>query len=153
MKNLLLTTALIMGTATFAHAASHTQIAMQVDNALASMAMEVDIDSLTEDQISALYTTISSSDNASEKRNKIRAQLNDMNVMATDMDDPDVEVRYVAPRSQLISLVRAKETELGIGNVSLRSLSDEQLVALYQLGNGSASASEKMSRAEGIVNQ
>lgn len=153
MKNLLLTTALIMGTTSFAHAASHSQIAMQVDNALASMNMEVDIDSLTEEQVSELYSAISSTDSASSKQSSIRAVLNDNNVVVTDMEDTPVELSYMMPRSQLVSIVRAKETELGIGNVRLRSLSDAQLTELYLLANGGDTSSEKMSKAQNIVSQ
>ena len=70
MRNILLTTAFIMGTTGFANAASHSQIAMQVDNALAAMAIEVDIDSLSDEQISNIYTTITSSSSESQERAK-----------------------------------------------------------------------------------
>ncbi len=148
MKNLMLSTALVLSTAGFAAADSHFQIEAQVENELALMQMDVDMDSLTEEQISALYTTISSAETASERDKGVRAVLNDWNVTFENEDDP--ELTLMIPRSQLRSLVYAKRGELGIDQIRVRTLTDDQLAALYLIANGDAS--DKQVQAKAIIN-
>lgn len=148
MKNLLLSTALVISTAGFAAAGSHFQIEAQVENELALMQMDVDMDSLTEEQISQLYTTLTSTETASERDQKVRAVLNDWNVMVEDEEDP--ELALMIPRSQLRSLVYQKRGELGIEEIRVRTLTDDQLAALYLIANGNAS--DKQVQAKAIIN-
>lgn len=149
MKKLLLTSAFVIATAGGALAGGHSQQAMMVDNLLSTYAMNVDVSSLTEDQVAELYLALTSTDDRAEAQQKVEAVLNDGNV-AYEMED-DIVITVNTPRSTLRAAVQAKATELGIEDVPLRTLTDEQLTQLYLLGNGSESASVKMTKAEGII--
>ncbi len=154
MKNLLLSTALVLSTATFAGAASHSQIAMQVDNELATMSMNVDIDSLTEEQVAELFSALTSAETAQDKQLAVEGVLNDENVMFEREQDADVVVVVdgadtMVPRSQLRAAVLESGDDLGLTDTRIRLLDDDKLGALFLLANGNDP--DKMTKAQAIV--
>ncbi len=148
MKNLLLSTAVVFATASFASAASHLMIANEVDNELATMSINVDVNALTEDQVNQLYQATQVED-TNERRAAIENVIRDSGMEMTEMDATPVAVSY--PRNQLMLQVRNSAVDLGIENVSLRSLSDEQLTELYFLANGNEPEGDKKAMAKAIL--
>ena len=150
MKKLIATTALVLSTATFAFAESHSQLAIKVDNRLAAMNIDVDMESLTDEQIASLYTALTSSEDHGEVKASVRAVMNDDNVVFEEPEDSDLTI--VLPKSQLLASVRMNDEELGIEDVRLRDLSVEQLSALYLIATSTENASSKEAKAQAIVN-
>ncbi len=148
MKNLLLSTAIVLSTATLASADSHGQLAMQVDNELATMNVNVDIDSLTEAQIKELYAALTSSETADEKGDAVRAVLNDHNVMFEE--EADVDLVVTVPRSQIRAQVLNNSEDLGLTETRIRLLDDEKLAALFLLVN--SDDPQMQVKADAIVN-
>ncbi len=148
MKNLLLSTAIVLSTATLASADSQGQLAMQVDNELATMNVNVDIDSLTEAQIKELYAALTSSETADEKGDAVRAVLNDHNVMFEE--EADVDLVVTVPRSQIRAQVLNNSEDLGLTETRIRLLDDEKLAALFLLVN--SDDPQMQVKADAIVN-
>ncbi len=148
MKNLLLSTAIVLSTATLASADSHGQLAMQVDNELATMNVNVDIDSLTEAQIKELYAALTSSETADEKGDAVRVVLNDHNVMFEE--EADVDLVVTVPRSQIRAQVLNNSEDLGLTETRIRLLDDEKLAALFLLVN--SDDPQMQVKADAIVN-
>ncbi len=148
MKNLLLSTAIVLSTVTLASADSHGQLAMQVDNELATMNVNVDIDSLTEAQIKELYAALTSSETADEKGDAVRAVLNDHNVMFEE--EADVDLVVTVPRSQIRAQVLNNSEDLGLTETRIRLLDDEKLAALFLLVN--SDDPQMQVKADAIVN-
>lgn len=148
MKNLLLSTAILLSTATFASAAAHLMISNQIDNELATMSMEVDLSKLSEDEINLLYQATQTED-TNERKAAIESVLRGTGAEIKMMEPTMVMMSY--PRNQLMRKVRANEVNLGIENVPLRSLSDDQLTQLYFLSEGSEAESDKKEMAQAII--
>ena len=84
MKRFLMTSALVLTTATGAAFAqsndSSSQLRTQVGNWIGGSSYNVDVDSLTDDQIAAMYGAITSSEDQSEQDAAIRSVINAENV-------------------------------------------------------------------------
>lgn len=148
MKNLLLSTALVLATASVAGAAAHTMLANQVDNDLATMSINVDVNTLTEDQVNVLYQALQT-EGTNERKAAVESALRDAGVDMSMDEDTMVMVSY--PRSQLMRAVNANAADLGIEDVPLRALTDAQLTELYFIGNGSMSGSDMKAAAKAVL--
>lgn len=150
-RSLILSTALATGMvagASFAYAEDMT--ASIVEDKLAVRAMNVEVDSLTHEQLSELFLITTSTDTFGEQRNQLMAVLNDWNVEYEMTDDDMVTVSI--PRNQLLANVDGSRAELGLEDVRLSGLSDADLSALYLISAGGESASTKQQKAQAIIN-
>lgn len=151
MKRFLTTTAFIVATSGAALAGSHMtpdQLRMSVADYFATSEFSVDIDSLTTEQLVAIEAAISSSDDQSEKLKKVRAVLNDSNVMMTERE---LEIMVPTPRDQIyVSVKNALEGTEYEGQAAF--LTDEELTAAYLAINSTDDQGEKMKKLAALFN-
>ena len=150
-RSLILSTALATGMVAGASIANASEMTESiVEDKLATHAMHVEVDSLTDEQVSELYLITTSTDSHGEQRNKIMGVLTDWNVEYEMTDDDMIAVSV--PRNQLLATVDSSRTELGLEEVKLSALSNEDLSSLYLIAAGSENASTKQQKAQAIIN-
>lgn len=123
MKRFLLTTALVLTTAGAAFAQDNSQIRAQVDDALTGLGITVDVNTLTDAQLSEIFLLTNSADSGNKAR--VEAALSDMMGPMASME---------ASSSQLRTSVQNSLDRMGIeGDVS--TLSNSDVTKLYLMLN------------------
>lgn len=138
MRRLLMTTALVLTTATAGFAQENSQIRAQVEDKLMALNINVDVSSLSDEQLNEIFL-LSTGDEMGD-RSRIQAAIGDMaGPMAT------MEVS----NSQLRGSVQNSLTALGIeGDVS--TLSDADVTRLYFLVNSAEMGRATESRIQEV---
>ncbi len=147
-KSLLLSAALFAGGATFASA--DTQLRAQVADQLSTYSMNVDVDSLTDEQVAELHLITSSTMVESEKPEKIENVLNEWNVEAEASEDYAIGVEV--PRNSMVRALDQFRVELGLPDVRFSTLTDDQVGALYLIATGGETDTMKKTKAEAVIN-
>ncbi len=146
MKRFLMTSALVLTTATGAAFAQANdpdtmQLRTSVGQWIGGSTYNVDVDSLTDEQIAAMYGAITSSDDQSEQDAAIRAVLNDNNVMMEERPANIMVGDVETPRNQLYTSVEMALVGTEYEGMAY-TLTDEELAAVYGTINSSDSESQ-----------
>lgn len=153
MKRILMTTALVLTTAGAASAQMADEDTMQlrnsVGNYLASSDWNVDIDSLTTEQLAQLHGAITSTDNESEVDAKVEAVLNDENVVYEQRPAVIMVEEEEFPRDQIYTKVSTALIGTPYEGMAY-TLSEEELVQAYSIINSTDSDSEANTELSGL---
>ena len=145
MKRFLMTSALVLTTATGAAFAqsndSSSQLRTQVGNWIGGSSYNVDVDSLTDDQIAAMYGAITSSEDQSEQDAAIRSVINAENVEMEERPNYVIVADEQMDRSQLHESVSMALVGTEYEGMAY-TLTDEELAAVYGAVTGTDSKSE-----------
>ncbi|WP_172296520.1 hypothetical protein [Pseudoruegeria sp. HB172150] len=136
MKRLLLTSALVLSTsagAVLAQASDteETPIRNSVGNYLATSSYDVDVDSLTDEQIAALYSIYTSEEDADVDQ-RVGAVLNDGNVEYETRPEFIVVEQVEQPRDQIYDAVTKGLTGTKFEGMAWE-LDDEELATAYAI--------------------
>ncbi len=148
MKTLLITTAtaLTLSTGAFAQDDSD-QLRMSVADELDTLDLNVDVDSLSDDQVAEIYA-ISQGDEESGERVKIQSILEGGGYQAMELGDEMIFVQNAVATAEgampeggndLRDQVEIKLGEYGYDDVDTESLSDDQVAKLYSVVQSSDS--------------
>ncbi len=153
MKRFLLTSALVLTTAGGAYAQSvdsSTQLRMQVGNYLATTNYQVDVDSLSDEQINQLYSSIQSGGGEMQNAD-VASVLNDNNVVSTERPSVVMVGEAEMPRGQLYAEVSNALVGTEFEGRAY-TLSDEEIVGLYTVLNGSEDGGDKNAKIAAYFN-
>ncbi|MBV0912661.1 hypothetical protein [Anianabacter salinae] len=140
MKRLLTTTALVLATATAGVAtAQDSQIRNTVSNEIATLGMDIDVSTLSQEQVAELYTIITSTDDSGDVAQRVRAVIAD-NSTGMSMDDAD----------QLRQTVANELATYGM-DVDVALLTDEEVSELYAATTSTDDEGTAMQRVRGIL--
>ena len=127
MKRFLTTTALVLATAGGAAADSDTQqLRNQVTTYFETSSMNVDVATMTDEQISELFLAINGNEAAGERDAAVRAVLNDWNVVYDNAEGVEIDT----PNSQLRTQVGNYFDQNGI-SVDVGTLTDAEVSEVY----------------------
>lgn len=135
MKRLLITSALALSLAGGAAVAQDaSQLRNAVGNYIATTEYNVDVSTLTDEQVAQLYSAITSTDDHGERDNKVRAVLSENNVETYERPTTVLIADIEYPRDQIFTSVQ--NALVGTEYEGLAwTLSDEELVEVYSLLN------------------
>lgn len=138
MKRLLMTTALVIGTAGFAAAQNEDMLRDRVETYFDNTQTDVVVSSLSDEQVNEIYIAITSSDDAAQRREDVDAVLADMGVIVADdgtvtMEEPGYVLvdEVEMPRDQIHVRVSNYFEDHPQIEADADMLSDEQLAAAY----------------------
>ena len=168
MKRILLSTAFVLGTAGFAAAqdVADDQLRALVSQELDAYGTDIEVDQLTDEQVSELYLYATSTDSTSVKHDNYRRILDPYlgdegtpyrtrtrayTAAGEGMPETDLEpVGVTLPRYQLRSLVEQMLETYEI-EVDVSQLTDEQLAELYLIDTSTDSESVEEDRIRAVL--
>ncbi len=150
MKNLLATTALIVATATAATAQDASQLREQVSNELATYSMNVDVSMLSDEEVTELYTVLTSTDDQGAAQQRVRGILAGSG--AVSMDDPEAFVVSMGMEmDQFDEAVSLALAENGYEDVDVSTLTTSQKAEIFTLASSDEMETDINERLGAIV--
>ncbi len=154
MKRILMATTLIIATGTAAFAQDAAQLRNSVEVFLTETAFDVDVSSLTDEQVVKLYGAMTSAESASEKTSAVRGILAQENVVGMQnnseiMIENAEQTSVMMPRNQVYTEV---STALIGSKYEGRAdeLSDEELAIAYGVVTSSETESDMANGLDGV---
>ncbi|WP_208349952.1 hypothetical protein [Pseudaestuariivita rosea] len=147
MKRLLTTTAFVLSASAAAFAMTNDQLKDAVENELNTYDKEVNVDMLTEDQISAIYMTMTTGDSPLDKQRRIEQILEDAPSAAIrDENGVLIELPENNVRAQLQSRLAIRGFD-----VDVAELDRDTVMQLYAVVTSSESPAESNSTIESLL--
>ncbi|NSX54715.1 hypothetical protein [Parasulfitobacter algicola] len=147
MKRFLATTALVMTTSAAAFAMSNEQLKDSVENELNSYEMEVNVDALTDDQISAIYVIMTTGDSPLDKQQRIESILEDANSAAV-VDEKGMVITL--PANDMRAQVQSRLAIMGF-DVDVSELDDETIQGIYLVATSGENPNDKNAKIEAML--